>query len=92
MTATDVAPGAAGSGTSTTLSDPATSASRLFDGLLSLEKDGVNIILAEAIEEEREGLAFMNRIRKAAEETRSLTLPENAPKGAVPLDRTQNGL
>ena len=75
-----------------TLADPATSASRLFDGLLSLEKDGVNIILAEAIEEEREGLAFMNRIRKAAEETRSLTLPENAPKGAVPLDRTQNGL
>ncbi|EJD01648.1 translation factor [Fomitiporia mediterranea MF3/22] len=47
-------------------SDPATSAARLFDGLLTLEKNGADIILVEEISEEREGLAFMNRARKAA--------------------------
>lgn len=46
--------------------DPATSAARLFDGLLTLEKEGVDVILIEEIPEEREGLAFMNRARKAA--------------------------
>jgi L-threonylcarbamoyladenylate synthase len=58
-----------------TLADPATSANRLFDGLLSLEKDGVHVILIEAIEEDREGLAFMNRVRKAAGESRWLNIP-----------------
>ena len=49
--------------------DSATSAARLFDGLLTLEKEGVCAILIEEISEEREGLAFMNRARKAAGET-----------------------
>lgn len=49
-----------------TRSDPATSAQRLFDGLLTLDKSGVQVILAEGIPEEREGLAFMNRAKKAA--------------------------
>lgn len=49
-----------------TRSNPAMSATRLFDGLLTLEKDGAEIILVEEIPEDREGLAFMNRARKAA--------------------------
>lgn len=57
-----------------TRSDPAISAARLFDGLLTLEKEGVDAILIEEIEEEREGLAYMNRVRKAAGETRWLHL------------------
>ncbi|THH05710.1 hypothetical protein EW145_g4602 [Phellinidium pouzarii] len=51
-----------------TRADPATSAARLFDGLLTLEQDGVDVILIEEIPEGREGLAFMNRARKAAGE------------------------
>ncbi|KAL5529958.1 hypothetical protein ACEPAF_6215 [Sanghuangporus sanghuang] len=46
--------------------DPATSAARLFDGLLTVEKNGADVILVEEIPEDREGLAFMNRARKAA--------------------------
>ncbi|EPQ59059.1 Sua5/YciO/YrdC/YwlC family protein [Gloeophyllum trabeum ATCC 11539] len=46
--------------------NPAIAAQRLFDGLLSLEKDGVTQILVEEVKEVKEGLAFMNRIRKAA--------------------------
>lgn len=49
--------------------DPSVAAQRLFDGLISLESQGVDMILVEAISEEREGLAVMNRIRKAAGET-----------------------
>lgn len=49
-----------------TRADPAMSAARLFDGLLTLEKDGADIIIVEEISEDREGLAFMNRARKAA--------------------------
>ncbi|KAH8118797.1 translation factor [Phellopilus nigrolimitatus] len=48
--------------------DPATSAARLFDGLLTLESGGADVILVEEISEDNEGLAFMNRARKAAGE------------------------
>lgn len=47
-------------------SKPATAAARLFDGLHTLDAQGVSRIVAEAIVEEKEGLAFMNRIGKAA--------------------------
>ncbi|CAL1701046.1 unnamed protein product [Somion occarium] len=46
--------------------EPAIAAQRLFDGLLSLDQDGVDVIVVEELKEEREGLAFMNRVRKAA--------------------------
>ncbi|KAI0650264.1 translation factor [Trametes meyenii] len=48
------------------LSEPAVSAQRLFDGLLSLDGAKVDHILIEEIREEREGLAVMNRVKKAA--------------------------
>ncbi|KAF8330397.1 DHBP synthase RibB-like alpha/beta domain-containing protein [Cantharellus anzutake] len=54
-------------GTSNT---PQVTAQRLFDGLLSLDNDGVDVIIAESIPETHEGLAIMNRVRKAAGETR----------------------
>ncbi|KAH9912614.1 translation factor [Epithele typhae] len=47
-------------------SNPAISAQRLFDGLLSLDGARVDLILVEEVEEEREGLAVMNRVKKAA--------------------------
>ncbi|KAF9780034.1 DHBP synthase RibB-like alpha/beta domain-containing protein [Thelephora terrestris] len=53
-------------------SDPLTTAQRLFDGFLTLEKMGVDLILIEEVEEDREGLAVMNRVRKAATELRWL--------------------
>ncbi|CCM04055.1 uncharacterized protein FIBRA_06214 [Fibroporia radiculosa] len=56
------------------LSDPSTSAQRLFDGLLTLDAAGVDVILIEELREEREGLAIMNRVNKAAGETVWLTL------------------
>jgi len=46
--------------------EPARAAQRLFDGLLSLEEQGVDRIFVQEVAEEQEGLAFMNRIRKAA--------------------------
>jgi L-threonylcarbamoyladenylate synthase len=46
--------------------EPACAAQRLFEGLLSLEEQGVERIFVQEVAEEREGLAFMNRIRKAA--------------------------
>ena len=46
--------------------EPAVAAQRLFDGLLSLDGVKVDIILVEEIAEEREGLAVMNRVKKAA--------------------------
>lgn len=49
--------------------EPNIIAHRLFDGLLSLEKDGVHLILIEEVNETREGLAVMNRVRKAASES-----------------------
>lgn len=53
-------------------SDPLTTAQRLFDGFLTLDKMGVDLIVIEEVEEDREGLAIMNRVRKAA--TNSLWL------------------
>ncbi|KAJ3297867.1 hypothetical protein HK104_011435 [Borealophlyctis nickersoniae] len=41
-------------------------ARHLFQGLRELEDRGVDVILVEGIGEEREGLAVMNRLRKAA--------------------------
>ena len=46
--------------------EPACAAQRLFEGLLSLEEEGVERIFVQEVAEEREGLAFMNRIKKAA--------------------------
>ena len=46
--------------------EPARAAQRLFEGLLGLEEQGVERIFVQEVAEEREGLAFMNRIRKAA--------------------------
>jgi L-threonylcarbamoyladenylate synthase len=54
--------------------EPAIIAQRLFDGLLSLEHEGVDLILIEEVNEEREGLAVMNRVKKAATESRWITL------------------
>jgi L-threonylcarbamoyladenylate synthase len=56
--------------------DPAVAAQRLFDGLLTLDGEGVSCILVEAVDERREGLAVMNRARKAAGETRWVTLDD----------------
>ncbi|KAJ3218735.1 hypothetical protein HDU67_004255 [Dinochytrium kinnereticum] len=50
-------------------SDPATVAHNLFSGLRMLEESGVAAILVEGIDEDREGLAVMNRLRKAASRT-----------------------
>jgi L-threonylcarbamoyladenylate synthase len=46
--------------------EPSRAAQRLFEGLLSLEEQGVERIFVQEVAEEREGLAFMNRIKKAA--------------------------
>lgn len=46
--------------------EPARAAQRLFEGMLSLEEQGVERIFVQEVAEEREGLAFMNRIKKAA--------------------------
>lgn len=53
-------------------SDPLTIAQRLFDGFLTLDKTGVDLIVIEEVKEDREGLAIMNRVRKAATESRWL--------------------
>jgi len=50
--------------------DPSITAHRLFDGLLRLESEGVDMILIEEVKEEREGLAVMNRVKAAAAESR----------------------
>ncbi|KAJ3142039.1 hypothetical protein HK101_003324 [Irineochytrium annulatum] len=49
--------------------DPASVAHSLFNGLRTLESRGVMAILVEGISEEREGMAVMNRLRKAASRT-----------------------
>ena len=54
------------------VSDPLTTAQRLFDGFLTLDKMGVDLIVIEEVEEDREGLAIMNRVRKAATESQWL--------------------
>lgn len=56
------------------LADPGVIAHNLFDGLLSLEKAGVRVMLIEEVSEKREGLAIMNRVRKAASETVAVSL------------------
>ena len=56
-----------------TAAEPSVTAQRLFDGLLTLEQEGVDLILIEEISEEREGLAVMNRVRKAAGECKWVT-------------------
>ncbi|KAJ6482953.1 DHBP synthase RibB-like alpha/beta domain-containing protein [Mycena vitilis] len=50
--------------------EPSVAAHLLFDGLLTLEQQGVDLILVEELKEEREGLAVMNRVKKAAGESR----------------------
>ncbi|KAG5646624.1 hypothetical protein DXG03_002928 [Asterophora parasitica] len=50
--------------------EPSVSAHRLFDGLLTLEREGVDFMLIEEVKEDREGLAVMNRVRKAAGDVR----------------------
>ncbi|KAF8524593.1 DHBP synthase RibB-like alpha/beta domain-containing protein [Hysterangium stoloniferum] len=50
------------------IADPSITAQRLFDGLLTLEREGVDLIIVEGVDEGREGLAVMNRVRKAAGE------------------------
>ncbi|KAF8490278.1 DHBP synthase RibB-like alpha/beta domain-containing protein [Gautieria morchelliformis] len=55
------------------VADPSLAAQRLFDGLLTLENEGVDLIIVEGIEETHEGLAVMNRIRKAAGEIHWIT-------------------
>ncbi|KAG6812321.1 hypothetical protein H0H92_003405 [Tricholoma furcatifolium] len=52
--------------------EPAVYAHRLFDGLLSLEREGVDQMLIEEVREDREGLAVMNRVKKAAGEHEEL--------------------
>ncbi|KIY73720.1 Sua5/YciO/YrdC/YwlC family protein [Cylindrobasidium torrendii FP15055 ss-10] len=48
--------------------EPAEAARRLFDGLLTLDQAGMDVILIEEVAEVEEGLAVMNRVRKAASE------------------------
>ncbi|KAI9001396.1 translation factor [Trametes punicea] len=48
------------------VAEPAVSAQRLFDELLALDSAKVDHIVIEEIQEEREGLAVMNRVKKAA--------------------------
>ena len=55
-------------------SDPSITAHRLFDGFLTLESEGVDLILIEEVKEDNEGLAIMNRVRKAASESRWVRL------------------
>ncbi|KNZ79872.1 Protein sua5 [Termitomyces sp. J132] len=50
--------------------EPAVYAHRLFHGLITLEREGVNLMFIEEVKEDREGLAVMNRVRKAAGDVR----------------------
>lgn len=52
------------------ISKPAQAAHNLFDGLITLEQAGADTIFVEAVDETKEGLAVMNRVRKAALHTR----------------------
>jgi L-threonylcarbamoyladenylate synthase len=56
------------------LAKPSVIAHNLFNGLLSLEKEEVHLMMIEEVEEDREGLAIMNRVRKAASESIQVTL------------------
>ncbi|KAG1833071.1 YwlC protein [Suillus variegatus] len=57
------------------VSEPAIIARRLFDGLLTLEREGVDLILVEEVPEENEGLAIMNRVKKAAGSSQWIVIP-----------------
>ncbi|KAJ6561183.1 DHBP synthase RibB-like alpha/beta domain-containing protein [Mycena vulgaris] len=57
--------------------EPSVTAHLLFDGLLTLEQQGVDLILIEEVQEEREGLAVMNRVKKAAGECRWIRFNES---------------
>ncbi|KEP52392.1 tRNA threonylcarbamoyl adenosine modification protein, SUA5/YciO/YrdC/YwlC family protein [Rhizoctonia solani 123E] len=52
--------------------EPAQAARNLFHGLITLEQDGAETIFVEAVDETKEGLAVMNRVRKAALHTRQV--------------------
>ncbi|KAH7343789.1 translation factor [Rhizoctonia solani] len=52
--------------------EPAQAARNLFHGLITLEQDGAETIFVEAVDETKEGLAVMNRVRKAALYTRQV--------------------
>ncbi|CAE6449719.1 unnamed protein product [Rhizoctonia solani] len=54
--------------------EPAQAAHNLFHGLITLEQDGADTIFVEAVDETKEGLAVMNRVRKAALHTRQIRL------------------
>ncbi|KAG8706924.1 hypothetical protein FRC11_007845 [Ceratobasidium sp. 423] len=54
--------------------EPAQAARNLFHGLITLEQDGAETIFVEAVDETKEGLAVMNRVRKAALHTRQILL------------------
>ncbi|KAF8897481.1 DHBP synthase RibB-like alpha/beta domain-containing protein [Infundibulicybe gibba] len=54
--------------------EPSVTAHRLFNGFLTLEQKGVDVILIEEIAEEKEGLAVMNRVHKAASTSRWIAL------------------
>jgi L-threonylcarbamoyladenylate synthase len=56
------------------ISEPSVTAHRLFDGMLTLEREGVDCIIIQEIKEVREGLAVMNRVRKAAGDRRWIAL------------------
>jgi len=45
---------------------PTEAAGRLFEGLRLCDQEGMEIILAEGMAEQGIGLAFMNRLQKAA--------------------------
>ena len=53
---------------------PHVTAQRLFGGLLTLDNEGVDVIIIESISETHEGLAIMNRVHKAAGEIRRVTI------------------
>ncbi|KAF8640052.1 hypothetical protein AX17_001294 [Amanita inopinata Kibby_2008] len=49
---------------------PSTIARHLFDGLFTLDQKNVHHIIIEEVNEAKEGLAIMNRVRKAASESK----------------------
>lgn len=61
---------------SNSIPDPPTMAQLLFNGFLAFDKGGVGLTVIEG-EEDREGLTIMNRVRKAAIQSRWLKLPHS---------------
>ena len=54
------------------IAEPEAVARGLFAALRDLDSAGVRVILVEGISDAHEGLAVMNRLRKAASEVRSV--------------------